>query len=258
VAEAVPAAAADVAVPLVDAAVDQRDSVTGIGLAAAVWAGIWWMSNMREAVSAQWCLPPLGPASARRVLLDLTALLGLAAALLGSAAGTVIATGAVEGLVGALGLRGSWAGVLVGSTGSVLGVGANWVVLLWILARLPREPRPWREVRGAALVGAVGVGVLELSLTTFLGSVTDTPGGAVFGSLLGVLLFVYLVSRFVLLLAAWTATARPVPAPTAVRPSPAPPGPVAGPRPGLLAALLSGVVVGLVLRRGRDRPPADR
>ena len=90
-----------------------------------------------------------------------------------------------------------------------------------------------REAR-AALVGAVGFEVLKQATALTIGSVTGTPGGAVFGPLLGLLLFCYLVSRFALLVSAWAATARgnELPAPPsepARPPEPAPPPPSALP-----------------------------
>ena len=44
-------------------------------------------------------------------------------------------------------------------------------------------------------------------MTFYLSSVTSSPSGAVFGSLLGLLVFVYFVSRFILFVTAWAATA---------------------------------------------------
>jgi membrane protein len=208
IADAVPPAAVDAVTPVVHAAVEQRDTLAGLGLLGAVWAGIWWMSNLREAVSAQWCVPAWGPASVRRVALDLVALAGFAVALVCSAAGTVLAMVIAEGAVRVVGFDGGGARAVLTTAGLLVGLAANWVVLLWITARLPRVRVEWRTAASAALIGAVGVTVLELSVTAFLGSVTATPGGAVFGSLLGVLLFLYLVVRFVLFVTAWAATAR--------------------------------------------------
>ena len=57
-----------------------------VGLVAALWSGVWWMSNVREAVSAQWALPAPNPAALQRLLYDLVALVGLGAALLATPA----------------------------------------------------------------------------------------------------------------------------------------------------------------------------
>ena len=135
--EAVPAAAADAVLPIVAAAVAQRDTVAGVGLLGAVWAGIWWMSNLREAVSAQWRLPPLGPTSVHRVLLDLVALVGLALALVLSLSGSIIAMGIARGRSVCVPACPGAGTDPVTIAGLLVGVAANWVVLLWITARLP-------------------------------------------------------------------------------------------------------------------------
>jgi hypothetical protein len=54
----------------------------------------------------------------------------------------------------------------------------------------------------AAVIGAVGLEVLTQAMTVYLGMVSGSPSGAVFGSLFGSLLFVYVVSRLVVFIAA--------------------------------------------------------
>ena len=63
-------------------------------------------------------------------------------------------------------------------------------------------------------------------MTYYLSSVTSSPSGAVFGPLLGLLVFVNFASRFILFVTAWAATAKgsrrrrpaPAPAPAVIRP----------------------------------------
>ena len=52
---------------LIGRAVEERNAVAGLGLLDALWAGVWWMSNLREAVSAQWRLPAVHPAPVQRL-----------------------------------------------------------------------------------------------------------------------------------------------------------------------------------------------
>src|SRR3712207_6141600 len=93
IARAVPPELSDTIEPVVHAAVAQRNTVAGIGLLAALWAGTWWMFNLREAVSAQWTIPPRNPASLRRLVSDVAALAGLWIAVIGSLAISAIGTG---------------------------------------------------------------------------------------------------------------------------------------------------------------------
>jgi membrane protein len=78
--------------PVIEAAVAQRNAVAGFGLLAALWTGTWWMSNLREAVSAQWGMRPVSPASFQRLLRDVVALAVLWAAVIGSLVITVTGT----------------------------------------------------------------------------------------------------------------------------------------------------------------------
>ncbi len=206
---AVPGALSDAVIPFIDEAVAQRNAVAGLGLLAALWSGIWWTSNLREAVSAQWALPAVRPTSVARFWHDLRVLVILGVTLLGSISVSVLATGALDVVLVRLGLADGGVGALVPSAAAaVLGLGTGFLVFYWILTRLPRAAVPRRGVIRAALVGAVGFEVLKQATALTIGSVTGTPGGAVFGPLLGLLLFCYLVSRFALLVSAWAATTR--------------------------------------------------
>jgi membrane protein len=231
--DAVPGALSDAVIPFIDEAVAQRNAVAGLGLLAALWSGIWWTSNLREAVSAQWALPALRPTSVARFWHDLRVLVVLGVTLLGSISVSVLATGVLDvGLV-RLGLTDGSAGTVVPAVAALLlGLGTGFLVFYWVLTRLPRTAVPHRGSVRAALVGALGFEVLKQATALSIGSVSGTAGGAVFGPLLGLLVFLYLVARFALLLTAWAATARgnelpvatPDPAEPA-RPEPARPEP---------------------------------
>jgi membrane protein len=206
-ADAVPPELSDTVEPFIETVIEQRNAVAGVGLVAAVWAGTWWMSNLREAISSQWEIPPHNPASLRRLLSDLFALAGLWAALIVSLAITAIGTGLAETLLGLVGWGYSGGNQLTRIVVALpLGLVADWLICYWLITRLPRVGEHVRGGARAALIGAIGFELLRQGLTVYLARITATPGGAVFGSLLGLLVFAYLVSRFVLLVAAWAAT----------------------------------------------------
>jgi len=243
---------------IIETAIDQRNSIGTIGLIAALWSGVWWMSNLREAVSAQWELPAPHPAALQRLLYDLRALVGLGAALAVTLSFTVLGAGFAELVLAWLGAPDDGlTRTLLRVVGIVLGVGANWLIFAWAITRLPRTDVALRGVRRAALLGAIGFEVLKQGATVYFEVVTSTPGGAVFGSLLGLLLFGYLVARLLLWVTAWAATSRgneriapaPVPGPVVLRQEVVAEGPSTG---GLGAALLLGIAAGAWLR-GRSR-----
>lgn len=129
--------------------------------------------------------------------------LALAASLVLTAAGTGFATLVLE-LVGLAGYL--WARVLLIVVTALLALAGNWLVVLWIIARLPRTAVRLRAAAKAAILGAVGVEVLKRAAALYLGSLSG-PAGAIFGPVIGMLVFAYLVSRFLLFLTAWAATA---------------------------------------------------
>jgi membrane protein len=117
----------------------------------------------------------------------------------------------------------------------------------------------------------VALEILKQGTALYFDRVTTSASGAVFGSLLGLLLFSYVVARLVLLVTAWAATApgneRPVPPPPpapavlthlVVRSAP-PAGVTAG---AVGAAVVTGVLVGAWLggtaRRWPVRGRKDR
>ncbi len=89
-----------------------------------------------------------------------------------------------------------------------LSVGGMWLVFLWVIARLPREPVTLRSATRAALFGAVGFEVLKQAFAIYLDSVTASPTGRLFGPVIGLMVFAYFVSRFLLFLTAWAAVAQ--------------------------------------------------
>ena len=84
-------------------------------------------------------------------------------------------------------------------------VAGMWLVFLWVIARLPREPVPLRSATRAAWLGAVGFEVLKQAFAIYLDSVTNSPTGQLFGPVIGLMVFAYFVSRFLLFVTAWAA-----------------------------------------------------
>ncbi len=194
--------------PIIENAIENRGSLGIFALLLALYTGVGWMSNLREALTEQWGHVPEAPPMAKRLLFDLLSLVGLGAALLGSFAITGFTAGATETVLGFLGFADQlWAQVLLVVLGIVLGLLANWLIFLWVIARLPRRHATLRSAAKAALLGAVGFEILKRVMTFYLSSVTASPTGAVIGPVVGLLVFVFFVSRFLLFVTAWAATA---------------------------------------------------
>lgn len=249
--------------PVIKNAIDNRSTIGVIGLFGALYSGVGWMSNLREALSEQWAQVPAIPALPKRLLFDLLTLAGLGVALVGSFAITAVANGLTKAVLELLGLaQQGWAVVLLAVVGVLLSLVANWLIFLWVIARLPREHATLRSAAKAAVLGAVGFEVLKQVMTVYLKSVTNSPAGALLGPFIGLLVFVYFASRFVLFVTAWAATSReneqpepvPVPGPAVIRSEiVVHGGPSRGEAAGLLGAgALTGLVGGALLL-GRRR-----
>ncbi|HEX8519133.1 MAG TPA: inner membrane protein YhjD [Pseudonocardia sp.] len=258
---AVPGNLAQTINPIIDQAIAARNTVAVFGLLTALYSGVGWMGNLREALSEQWAQAPEPPALPKRLFFDLLALLGLGVALVGSFAITGAASAFATTLLDLVGLGDQiWAQVLLRVLGIALGLVANFLVFLWVIARLPRQHTPLRSAVRAAVLGAVGFEILKQVMTFYLGSVTTSPSGAVFGPLLGLLVFVNFTSQFILFVTAWAATApgveKPapaaVPAPAVIRPEVVVrSGPNGATTAGLLGAGALTALLGLRAFRGR-------
>jgi len=193
------------------ALVDVRAALGTFGLAAAVWSGLGWMTNLRDALTAQWTgsVPPrTRPADWLRVkLIDLRALAGLVLALVVSLGLSVVGLNLGPQLLGLLGLKRTVAGiVLFASTSLALGLIANWLVFVALLARAPRVGLRHRQVFRGALFGAFGFELLKLCGNGYFHLIRGSAAISVFGSVLGILFFVNVASRLVVFVTAWTAT----------------------------------------------------
>ena len=193
-------------------AIRQRETVGVLGLLLAVYTGLVWMYRVREALSAQWGQRTAGPPYLAGAVSDAGALIGLGLVLAGSL-GLVVLGQTVSAVVA--GPEGAgWARTAAGAA-VMLGITfvANLVVLLWAIARLPRERLPLRSAVRPALLAAAGFELVEHGGALYLGWVTGSPAGLVFGPNPGLLVAIYLGARLVLFATAWAATRRPAAAP---------------------------------------------
>ena len=209
IAEAAPGELGGTLGDVVDQAIESRAAVGLIGLLGAAYSGLGWMANLREALTAQWDQQHRKAPFLRTKLMDGLALLGRGLALVISLGITAAGTGFATSILGLIGLAEYWwARVLVVGLSVLLSLAGTWLVFLWVIARLPRQPVTLRSAVRAALVAAVGFEVLKQVGTVYLRSLGGSPAGLAFGPLLGLLVFAFLVSRFLLFVTAWAATAR--------------------------------------------------
>lgn len=241
---------------VVDTAIEERRTIGVLGLLAALYSGLGWMSNLRDALTAQWGQEHTRVPFMRKASSDLLSLLGLGLALAVSFGLTAVGTGLGGSLLGWVGLDDdAWALFLLTVATIVLALVANWLVFLWVISRLPRDRVSVKSAVRGAIAAAIGFELLKQVFTIYLGSVMESPAGSVFGPIIGLLVFANLVSRFLLFITAWTATASENLLPEV--PQPPPPAVIrpvmqvrSGPRPRDAATLVGvGALLGLLWRR---------
>lgn len=201
-----------------------------VTLLTAVYSGAGWMGNLKNAVRAQW-RPEFdlqgGGGNVLLVtlkgyavnLLQLVLLVVLMVITFGLAS---LSTSLADTVVDALGLsRVHWLGPVLRFVPVAFSVGAGFVLFLYLYTVLPQTREPGRTVRRGALVGAVGLGLLQYLSTFLIGRFSSNPAFAIFGSVIALMLFFNLFARLILFMAAWIATAQHpavprVPGPAAV------------------------------------------
>ncbi|MDA2991148.1 MAG: inner membrane protein YhjD [Actinomycetota bacterium] len=190
---AVPGEFGEQIIGLMDAAIASRTSVGVIGLATALYVGLLWMQRMRVALSQMWGqqFPPPGFLNTK--MSDVIALVAAFLASLLTIGFSVLATSALR-LTGFVRLGSLVVSILVA-----------WLLFTVMIARLPHDPVPLRRCAGAGLLAAVGFETFKQVGSIYLQTVLHGPAGAVFGPVLGLMVFAYMTARLVLFATAWAA-----------------------------------------------------
>ncbi|MEU4668606.1 YhjD/YihY/BrkB family envelope integrity protein [Amycolatopsis sp. NPDC023774] len=237
--------------------VEQRTGVGVAGLVVGLYSGWNWMNSLRDALTAMYGQNRSDEPLLRTILMDVLALLGLAAALLVSFGITVSGTAVGHYLLKLVGVDDtSWGHSVLSATSVPLALLADWLVFLWVLTRLPRERVGWRSAMRGAVAAALGFELLKQAGGIYLNLISASPSGVAFGSVIGLLFFISLIARMLVYITAWTATARDAPRKPVPPPSPTQLRPVIAPRQHTAGPLALGAVLGALgtlfaLRRRR-------
>lgn len=197
----------------INTAVQQRTTVGLVGLGVALYSGMNWMGNLREAIRAQsrdvWERTPQDQEKLWiKYLRDFVSLIGLLIALIITLSITSVAGSAQQLIISALYLDYiEWLKPAWRLIGLAISIFANYLLFFWIFWRLPRHrPRKKALIRGT-LIAAIGFEVIKIIMTWTLPTLVKSPSGAAFGSVLGLMAFFYFFARLTLFCAAWIATA---------------------------------------------------
>ena len=174
-----------------------------ISFLVLVLAGLGWLRATREGIRAVFGARGSGGNLITNTVRDIGVLftLGLAIALFAVLTSVV---GAAAGWIAqGIGMSGQgWIVILAGFVVSVLADTALMIVLLRVVSGVPV---PWRDLRQGALVGGVGFSLLKISASVLLPRLTANPFFASFAIVVGLLIWLNLIARLVLICAAWAA-----------------------------------------------------
>ncbi|MEU4208548.1 YihY/virulence factor BrkB family protein [Streptomyces sp. NPDC026206] len=183
---------------------DNAGTVGIVAGALLLFTGISWVGSLRECLRAVWEVEEDPGNIFLLKLKDAAVLMGLGGVALLSAGCSAFASAAVGWVVGKTGLDG--VGELLTAAGFCIAVLADFLMLLYVLSRLPGVWPERRRLVVAALTGAVGFEVLKLVLSGYLRGVAAKSMYGAFGTPIALLLWINFTAKLTLFCAAWTAT----------------------------------------------------
>jgi membrane protein len=178
-----------------------------VGLVGFLFVGLGWLDAMREGIRAMFGQPIVRGHFVFTKLRDLLVLATIGVLILASAIAGVVVSTATGTVLSWLGLHGSLLGrVLLGGASTLLLLAADVMIFLVIFRLLSGVPVPMNDFWDAALFGGIGFGILKLLGGVLLNGAGNNTFLAAAGVVLGLLVWLNLVSRLTLIAASWGAT----------------------------------------------------
>jgi membrane protein len=190
----------------VDALVANAGTIGLVSAVALLFTGLGWIDCLRASIRSMHELDDQPGSLVKLKVIDLVALVGLGLiGLLATAASSVL-SGLSQRIVGWTGIEGTWmADWGIAATSVVVGILTGSVLFLYLQTVLPRIVLP----RKVALIAAVAGGVIFYAAQK-LGNLYVShviQNNAAYGALalpLALLVWIYLLTRVIMLIAAWT------------------------------------------------------
>lgn len=191
---------------IIPIAIPQKNAltVTGIiGVAGLVLAGLGWLGALRDGIRAVFGVPGEPGNAVMLKLRDLGVMVVLGLGVLVSAAVTIVAGGVAQTVSEAVGL-GSQPWVL-GVAGFLVGVVLDTALVAVMLRLLSGVAIPWPALRSGALFGGIALTVLKVAGSRLIAGTMHNPLFKSIALVVGLLVWLNLISRVVLVAAAWAA-----------------------------------------------------
>jgi membrane protein len=182
-----------------------------VALLAAIYSGAGWMGNLKNAIRAQW-RPDFDMQEdqgniLKKTVVNLITLVGFIVLIAVTFALASISTALADDVVRWIGLDHiGWLSPVLRIVPIIFSVGAGWVMFMYLFTVLPEEREPWPVVRRGALIGAIGLGVLQYSTGLLFNLFALNRAASIFGPVIALMLFFNIFAQLILLVAAWIAT----------------------------------------------------
>ena len=198
-------------VSVIENALRNYTAVGIVGLLSAAYSGAGWINNVKKAVRAQWktdfddAEPKVN--IAKLFLINLGTLLGALVLVAITFAVASVSTGVIGVILGRLGLVDvGWLAWLLRVAPVLVSIGAGWLLFMFLYTTLPSNRMPWRAVRRGALIGSIGLAILQYLTGFLIGMFSGNLAASIFGPVIAIMLFFNLFSILILMVAAWIAT----------------------------------------------------
>jgi membrane protein len=191
----------------VDQIADAKAGAGIIGILGLLYAGLGWVDALRQVLRKLWHQHASDGNIIVKKLKDVVILVGLGLALLASVVVSSGATTATNSVLDWLGLSGSLAAkAVLKALGPLLGIAADIVVFGWLYTRLANSGRGREAVLRGTLLMALLFEVLKQIGAFYLQATTSNPLYGTFAALIGLLIWINVVSRLFLICGAWIVT----------------------------------------------------
>lgn len=204
---------------LLDNVKNHAGAVGAVGLVGLLLGGLGWVSALRESIRVVWHQSGTDMGFIKKKISDTVSLVGLGLALLVSLGVSGVGTSLTGRILSLVGVDKTAAGkVVVGAVAVAATLLVDIALFGYLFSRLPRVRSPWRQVLKGAAFAAVGFEIIKYLGVYYIARTTKSNAayGPILAGVFGILVWINIVSRFLLFSAAWTVTA---PYDSDVRPS---------------------------------------
>lgn len=181
---------------------------TGFGLLGLAYAGLGWISALRQSIRQMWHQNVQVGNFVTAKLRDLLLLLGLGVLLALSLVVSAVTGSAADLALRLVHLQGSAAGkVLLLTVGPLLSLGTDVLLFGFVFTRLSRVGVRWKLIGRSALLASVLFEILKRVGGVYISHSTSNPVFGPFAVVIGLLVWIFLISQMVMFCAAWACTA---------------------------------------------------